>query len=348
MKQYVLSHNEISTMCLELAMLLHAGADCADGLAMMAGETTDARQKELLNSMALQMDDGASLAKVVEKSGCFPWEVCAMLKVGELTGRSEEALRGLARYHEHRSLADSRLRSALLYPSILLIVMLAVIVVLLARVLPIFNDVYASLGGQLTGVAGGLLELGRWLNAALPVLCVLMGIIVIVLICFACSDRVRSAILRLWQKKRGDKGLARKMAAARFTQALAMAMSSGLTTDEALDSAGELMAEQPAFHRHVEECRGLIADGSTFAHALRDSGLIPAAECRLLEIGIANGSGDAAMAEIASRLERDSEDALERTLGKVEPTMVVIASLMVGIILLSVMLPLTRIMTAIG
>ncbi len=348
MKRYLLSHDEISTLCLELSMLIHAGADCASGFALLALETEDGHLCALLNDMARKMDEGVPLARVVEESEAFPRDVSAMLRIGESTGRTEEALNALARYHDTRSQADSRLRSALLYPSVLLLVMLAVIVVLLTQVLPIFNDVYASLGGQLTGLAGGLLELGRWLNTILPVLCVLLAFLVIALILFSCSERVRAWLIGKWQKHRGDKGLTRKMTAARFAQALSMALSSGLTTDDALDTAGELLNGQLAAQQRVHVCRERMGQGESFAHALRDSGMFPAAECRLLELGFAGGDGESAMEEIARRLDREAEEALERTLGRVEPTMVVIASLLVGVILLSVMLPLTRIMTVLG
>ncbi len=348
MKQHLLSHDEISALCMELAMLLHAGADCAGGLDLLAQETADPRLNAMLGSMSRRMDEGISLALAAEETGAFPRDVVAMLRVGEATGRSEEALKALSRYHDARSQADSRMRSALLYPSILLLVMLAVVVVLLARVLPIFNDVYASLGGQLTGLAGGLLQLGQWLNAILPGLCVLLALIVIALLLFACSERVRAGMIQAWQRLRGDKGLSRRMTAARFAQALSMAMSSGLTADAALDAAGELLAAQASSQQRFNDCRARMAAGASFAHALRDSGLFPAPECRLLELGFASGSAEAAMEEIARRLDRSAEEAVERTLGRVEPAMVVTASLLIGVILLSVMLPLTRIMSAIG
>lgn len=348
MKNRRLSHDEISTLCLELALFLHAGADSGSGLVLLAEETDDPRLKATLSEMARQMDEGCSLAHVFEHSEAFPRDVWAMLWVGEKAGRSEEALRALAQYYDRRAQVDRHMRSALLYPSILLLIMLAVIVVLLTQVLPIFSDVYASLGGQLTGLAGGLLHLGQLLNTVLPLLCVILALLVILLVIFSVSQAFRGKLLAWWQKKRGDKGLPRKLAAARFAQALSMGLSSGLTAEDAVESAGTLLADQPAAARRVQVCLDAIAGGDTFLSALKKAELLPAAECRLLELGLASGSGETAMAEIARRLDVDAEDALEQQLGRVEPTMVVVTSLLVGAILLSVMLPLANIMSAIG
>lgn len=348
MKERKLSHDEISTLCLELALFLHAGAESGSGLTLLSGETREPWLRNKLADMARRVDEGSSLSAAFEASGLFPRDVWAMLRVGETTGRSEEALRALARYHDRRGQLDRHLRSTLLYPSILLLIMLAVIVVLLAKVLPIFNDVYRSLGGRLTGVAGGLLELGRILDAILPALCVVLGIAVLFLALFSASPRFRTRLTSLWNRRRGDRGLARKLASARFAQALSMALSSGLAGEDAVRSAGSLLADQPAAAQRIQTCLEQLAAGQSLLCALRDNELLPAAECRLLELGFASGSAETAMEEIARRMDRDAEDALERRIGQVEPTMVVITSLLVGAILLSVMLPLTHIMTAIG
>jgi type IV pilus assembly protein PilC len=81
---------------------------------------------------------------------------------------------------------------------------------------------------------------------------------------------------------------------------------------------------------------------------MKDSGLLPAGQSRLLELGQRSGAGDAAMEKIARDLSEESEAALENAVSRVEPALVLICSLLVGLILLSVMLPLMHIMSAIG
>jgi len=348
MKNQKLSHDEISTLCLELALFLHAGADGGSGLMLLAEETQTPQQKAMLTEMVRQMDEGFTLSHAMEASGAFPRNVWAMVQVGEKTGRTEEALRALAQYHDRRSQVDRHLRSVLLYPSILLLVMLAVIVVLLTRVLPIFNDVYASLGGQLTGLAGGLLRLGGMLNTILPLLCVILALAVVFLAAFAASAQVRGRLLARWQQRRGDSGVTWKLACAQFAQALSMGLSSGLTAEDAVAAAGTLLADHPAASLRVRDCLSAIAGGHSFILALKQANLLPATECRLLELGLTGGSGEVAMEEVARRLSLAAEDALERQIGTIEPAMVVVTTVLVGAILLSVMLPLAHIMTVIG
>ena len=342
-----LSNEEISSLCLELSMLLHAGVIVGDALSLMAEESEPAH-RALLSELAQQVDDGASLSAALRGAGCFPTYVCGLVEVGEQSGRLEEALSALSRYYEDRMRMDRRIRSALLYPAVMLALMLVVIGVLLVQVLPIFDDVYASLGGRLTGVAGGLLTLGRWLDGAMPVLWVVLVLLAVFFVAFAAVGSFRQRLLSFWQRRRGDKGVSRHMTTAQMAQAIAMGMASGLPLEESLTLAAALVEDTPAAKRRCLDCRALLEDGQAPGAAMRASSLLPPAQCRLLEMAQRSGTGDAAMAKIARDLGEESELALDAKVSRVEPALVLVCSILVGLILLSVMLPLMHIMSAIG
>jgi type IV pilus assembly protein PilC len=348
MKQETLTQLEISDICRELSLLLHAGVSPGDGLALLAQEEQSPPLRQLLSDMAAQVDDGATLAAAMEKSGRFPTYAFGLASVGEYTGRLEEALGALARYYEERERMNRQLRSALTYPAILLLLMLVVIVVLLSQVLPVFNDVYASLGGQLTGVAGGLLVLGRALDAAMPVLCVLMAAVVLCVVAFSLSDSFRAKASALWRRHQGDRGISRKLHDAHTAQVLAMGLRSGLSPEEALKMASNLLQDTPEAAERCRTCLARLEAGDGLAEALRDTGVLPATACRLLSLGMRGGTGDSVMEEISRRLAEEADVALEAKVGRIEPTLVLVTSILVGAILLSVMLPLMHIMTAIG
>ncbi len=340
MKPLTLTFGEISTLCLELSLFLHAGADSSGALVLLAEDCEDKALKEQFLQMSSHMDEGLSLSSAMEQSQLFPKEVWTMLRVGEESGRSEEALTALHHYYEQRDHMEQQLRSALLYPSILMLVMLVVIVVLLTQVLPIFNDVYASLGGQMTGLAAGLLQLGQLINTVLPLILLLLIAAAVGILAVSTVESLRKRFFSLFHGRQSA-----AMNRARFAQALSMALSSGMPPEDALDSAALLLDDGLD---SIEVCRQNLQQGVSFAEALQKAKLLPAAECRLLALGFASGSGENAATEIARRMMQAAEDALERRMSLIEPIMVVSASILVGMILLTVMLPLTRIMSAIG
>ncbi len=338
-----ISKEELASLCLELSLLLHAGVEIGGALYLLAEEDP---HRELLSSLAQRVDGGSPLHEALRESGAFPVYLCGLVEVGERTGRTEEALAALSRYYEGRVRLERRVRSALLYPAVMLGLMLVVIGVLLVKVLPIFDDVYASLGGRLTGVAGGLLTLGRWLEGVMPVLWVLLAVLAVLACAYALSGSFQDKLSALWQKRWGDRGVSRKLNNARLAQAMAMGMASGLPLEEAVALSAKLL-EGGAKDRCLD-CQHRLEAGESLSSALNSSGLLPPSQCRLLELGQRGGAGDATMEKIAQDLTDEGEAALDTLVSRVEPALVLVCSLLVGLILLSVMLPLMNIMAAIG
>lgn len=347
MKRKILSHPDIAGLCQGLALQLHAGIRLGDGLFLLAQEETGPA-RALLDEMGRQLDEGGSLSAAVEKSEAFPAYVADMVRVGERTGRLEEALEALSAYYRERERMERQVRNALTYPSIILLLMLVVVGMLLVKVLPVFDAVYASIGGHLTGAAGGLLYLGQILSGMMPALWVLLAVAACGTLLLSCKRDLREKVLDIWRKHWGDKGIAARFNNARFARALAMGLSSGLALEEAVELASRLLENIPGAAARCHQCARLLEEGSGLGEALGSTGLLPLVSCRMLTLGFRSGSGDRVMEEIAQSLMDEANEALEDRVAKVEPAMVLTASLLVGVILLSVMLPLMNIMSSIG
>ena len=345
MKPVKLTNEQIGSFCTALEHLIHAGIGLGDALVLLAEDEKELRLGGLLQSMAKAADGGATLADAMEQSGAFPSYVCTLTRVGEQVGRIEQTLSALARHYENRSRMDRQLQTALLYPAVLLAVLLAVTVVLLVWVLPVFNEVYAQLGSSLTGLAGGLLALGGWIKKALPVLCGILGIFVFIL----AIAPLRRQVIGLLSRLQGDRGVERKILSARFVQALSMALSSGMAAQEAAYLASRLSEGQAsAFCKRCGEFVSLLEKGESLSQALHGCDFISGAERRLLDAAIRSGKGEDMLQKISAGLLEQSEEALLRRSGRIEPALVSIACLLIGAVLLSVMLPLMHIMNAIG
>lgn len=190
--------------------------------------------------------------------------------------------------------------------------------------------------------------MGLWLNRVMPVLCVLFALIIGFVVAFALSQKLREGLLGWIRKQLGDRGILRVMNDACLAQAVSMGVSSGLPMDETMEMAAGVLADVPAAQKRCEQCREYLADGENTVDALRKAEIFPPATCRLLSLGMQSGNGDVTMREIARRLSEDADIALSNAVAKVEPTLVLVTSVLVGTILLSVMLPLINIMETIG
>lgn len=343
MKPQALTNEQIGSVCMALAHLLHAGIGTADALVLLEQDEHQASVRQLFGKMARLVDEGLSLAAAVKESGGFPEYVCTLLEVGHRVGKTEQTLLALARYYQNRARLEKQLRTALWYPAMLLLVLLAVTMVLLVWVLPVFQDVYARLGSGLTGLAGGLLVFGQGLGQVLPWL---LGVAVLAGLALAVPS-VRGKATALLRRNLSDKGVLGKINTARYIQALTMALDSGLSQREGALLAGNLAGrENAAFQKRCESCLSGLDQG--LSKALKDAGLLSPADARLLEAGIRSGQSDRVLQTISSRLLEESEDALASAAGKIEPCVVAVCCGVIGLILLSVMLPLMQIMTVIG
>lgn len=343
-----LNNQEIASFCEQLEWLVHSGIGLGEGLRLMAEDEEEENKKALYIRLADEVEEGTSLSNALKKAGCFPVYACGSIGAGEETGRPEEALRALKLYYENKEQMSRRLRSALLQPSLLVLLMMIVLGVLLTQVLPVFQSVYASLGGTMSGVAGGLLKAGLWLKDALWFVYAVFGLIVVLVLLFAACAPFRGRMTGWWKRHAGDKGVMRKVNDAAIAQVMAMGLGSGMVLEDTMDLAAEVMADVPKARARCLRCKEELLSGEPLTDALKKSEVLPASACRLLAVGMQGGNPDAVMTEIAEKLSEEADAALTSRIEKTEPALVLSVSVLVGVILLVVMLPLINIMETIG
>ncbi len=337
----------LSSFCMEMSLCLKAGISLSEGIFMLAADETDKDLKDMLDGVYKKMDEGASFEDALKDAGCFPKYVIDMVEIGTKTGRLEDVMRALSGYYTRQEQITASIKNAVVYPFVLMFMLLLVIGVLVVKVLPIFNDVYAELGAEMSTIAVTIMNIG---TAVTQYAAVILGVVVAIVIIAVIVSAVPSLSLKavtLWNKVTAGRKVSKKISSARFASGMAMTLASGLDTDESLDMV-ERITENPVMLGRIKKCRELMASGELFVDAVAKAEIFPSLYCRMLSIGFKTGTADSVMEEIARRSEVEVNEDIESIINKVEPTLVIIMSLIVGLILLSVMLPLMSIMTSIG
>lgn len=342
-----LSHRQIGFLCESLFHQLHGGISLADGVFLMA-EDVQGPLGPVLKEIGRNLDAGMEFSRALEQAGCFPVYLQGMVQVAERTGKLEQTLQSLAAFYDRRHQTRRQIQNALRYPCMVFGLMLLVVGVLLTEVLPVFERVYASLGSSLTGLAAVLLALGQGIKAALPVILACLIALAVFGLFYAKSSKCKKTVNGWYQIHWGDRGIARKFHNVSFAQAVAMGMTSGLTLEESMDLSQGILADAPAAQERCRKCTEAIRAGKNLPEAMADAQLLDLPRSRLLAVGIRGGSGDRVMEEIARQLGDEAEEAMEDRVSRIEPAMVLTASLLVGAILLAVLLPLINIMQSIG
>ena len=221
--------------------------------------------------------------------------------------------------------------------------MLFVILIIITKVLPIFSNVFAQLGATMSPFAIIILDIGQAINNHFLVSMVILTVIVCMFFYFFISQPGQKKLGAMFERGK----IGESIALTNFASAMSMAMKSGLDADDSLSMAKTLCTET-ALNNKIQDCQTRIKEGEAFYSAMLNASIFPSIYCQMLNIGFKTGSADVVMDEIANRTEYDATTRIEQAIGRVEPTLVIIMSAIVGLILISVMLPLTSIMSAIG
>ena len=217
--------------------------------------------------------------------------------------------------------------------------MLAVILVLIAKVLPVFHQIYMELGSDLTGFAGAMMRFSDALNQYLFVIMIVLIAVAAGIFFFARSNA--------GQKFSKRRSFALSTAASRFANCMALALSSGLDTDQGLMFAEQLV-DNPYMAARIKKCRDLTASGRGFAEAILTSGIFSKIYASMITIGFRTGSMDEVMHKISEEYEEETDKQIAKFISVLEPTLVIILSIFIGLILISFLLPLIGIMSSIG
>jgi len=348
MRRNNLSSGYLSALCLELSLFLNAGISLSDGLHLLIEDDDDKKSQELIGELAVIVDQNHPLSKAMEDLAVFPEYLVKMIALGEKTGRLSDTLKSLSEYYDRQDRLSLTIKNSLLYPTILLLMMVAVIVIFITIVLPIFNNVFHQLGADMPPFTITMMNIGEALSQISLVFALLAALILLFGVFLLLSSKLRVRCARFYRDLRGDKGLAAKISLARFSNALSMTLKSGLNIDESFKMASALSSNSKTVERKHILCAQYIYEGRSLTEALSASEIFPAAYSRMLALGTKSGTSDVVLGEIARRSENSVNEEVESLLGRIEPTLVIITSLIVGVILLSVMLPLMNIMSLIG
>lgn len=343
----LLSAAELSAFCEQIALILKAGIPVQEGVAIMAEDDRNASGADILNVIREHAELGESFRGSLEAAGVFPKYMLDMVDIGEQSGRLDEVMDSLVAYYERSEAVSKSLRSAVTYPVLMIVMMLVVIGILIMKVLPIFAQVFDQLGSQLSAFSQGILRLGGMLNQYAAVIVAVLALAAAVLVGMRFTKGGAAMYGRLFRIFPGTRKLASKISAGRFASAMSLMLSSGLDVDQSLDMARALV-DDPQVEEKISGCQKDIAEGASFSDALAKAGIFSGVYTRMVTVGFKTGSVDGVMQKIADRCEAEVDDQIGVMISILEPTLVAVLSLIVGMILLSVMLPLMGIMTSIG
>ena len=221
-----------------------------------------------------------------------------------------------------------------------------VIIVLLVKVMPVFNQVFMQLGTEMTGLSRILMNIGTSINRYSAVYILLLAALTGFIFYGTHTASGKNMLRNLGYKLKFTQTIYEEIAACRFASGMALTLSSGLNPEKSMELVNSLN-DDPVFQKKIDLCQHEVNEGNDLSQSLLASGIFTGIYARMASIGSKTGSMDQVMEQIAELYEDDIDTRINNILAILEPTLVILLSLIVGVILLSVMLPLMGIMSSI-
>lgn len=340
------SNIEVSSFCEQIAMILKSGISSLEGITIMLEDSSSPEEKNILQNILENILETGSLFEALSQTGLFPSYMLHMIQIGEETGTLDEVMSALSIHYEREDSIAKSIRSAITYPLIMGGMMVAVIVVLLVKVMPIFNQVFVQLGTEMTGFSRTLMSLGNTINQYSILFIAILALFLILLLVGTKTAKGKEIAKAIGYKFKFTRSVYEKTAACRFASGMALTLSSGLNPERSIELVSALNDDK-VFQNKINTCQTLINDGKDLTEALYSTGIFTGMYARMASIGTKTGTMDQVMDKIAGLFQEEIDTRINNGLAILEPTLVIALSLIVGVILLSVMLPLMGIMSSI-
>lgn len=333
-----LKAKQLALFCLELSTLLASGVSLVHALDVITGqEGIDAKERKIYLSVSADLKRGISLADAMKKRQCFPTLMIGMIRSGEENGNLAQVTERLAIQYEKENKLVRQIRSAMIYPMILLILCILVSVIVITFILPQFQMLFNQMDHLpvptkvLISVSDFLIH--RWYIAGLFFIFVFAIIRILSENPAVCYWTAR--------KKLGLPGVGRifkVLYTARFSRTLNSLYSGGMSLAKAVEIAGDTIGNS-YIEAQMDQVVEKMRSGIPLSRALEETEGLTKKLSSIVFIGEESGHLDLMLESVAATMEDEAEQAARQLVTLLEPAMIILMAILVGFIMIAVMLP---------
>ena len=336
----------MAVFCRELSTLLASGISLVQALNIFSRQEGVSQDERVVYESILQdMRKGISLSKAMESKQCFPELLIGMLRSGEGNGNLDQVMDRLALQYEKENKLNQQVRSAMIYPAVLLVLCVIIVILIVTFILPQFQSLFDQMD-DLPAITKFLISFSDFMVNDWYFLIMGVAIFVVIIRTVLGIPQVRRQVdyrkvhIALFGK------LFKVIYSARFARTLSSLYTSGMPLANAISIAGSTIGNkyvEEQFDRVVFQVRS----GIPLSQALKDvDGLILKLSSTIL-IGEESGRLDTMLNSIAETLEGEAEQATKQMVTLLEPILIVFMAILVGLIMIGVMLPIYQSYSAI-
>ncbi|OLS41526.1 type II secretion system F family protein [Bacillus sp. MRMR6] len=323
----------------QFATLLKAGVTLVEATSVLAAQTESKALKKALLDVEQELREGNPFSDAVSKyKKIFNSMFINMVKAGEVSGNLDETLEKLADDFEKQHDTRAKVVSALTYPAVIGILAIGAVIFLLVGVVPTFVTMFSDMGAELPGITKFVLAASEFMQK-------FWWIVFLVILAFVFSimymkkNKKTKYYLDYFMLRMPIFGnMMQKAALARMMRTLASLFSSSVPILQAM-SIVEKVVENEVIAKVIRESRDSLEKGRSMTEPMSDHWVFPPLVTQMILIGEGTGALDTMMSKIADFYEKEVDQVTDRLKSLIEPIMIVFLAGIVGVIVLSIMMP---------
>ena len=338
-----IKQRDIAIFTRQLATMMKAGVPLLQSFDIVARGSPNPRMTKLLNDIRGDVETGTSLSAAFRKHPLyFDALYCNLVEAGEAGGILEQLLDRLAIYQEKTMAIKSKIKSALMYPVAVIIVAFVVLTVIMIFVIPAFEDVFKSFGGELPGPTLVVIAMSKFFVAWWWLMLILGGGgLYFFFQSWKRSEKMQMTMDRLMLRLPVFGDLINKSVIARWTRTLSTMFAAGVPLVEALDSVGGASGNA-VYAVATEQIQRDVSTGSALTTSMTTTGVFPSRVLQMAAIGEESGSLDHMLAKCAEFYEDEVDEMVKGLSSLMEPFIIVILGTLIGGIVVSMYLPIFK------
>lgn len=330
---------DLAVFCKQFSAVLNAGVSIISALEMMSEQLENKTLKRALQEAQAYVQKGGTLADAFKLNPkVFPPIMINMTAAGEMSGNLEICFDRLTTHFETANALHSKVKGAVTYPIVILIVVVAVVAVLLVGVIPQFSQMFDDLGSELPAATQMLVNLSNFLQHKWYILVIIVAAIVFGLKAFGKTEPGSLMYAKIGIKFPLFGNLTIKSAAATFSRTMATLMASGISLIDAVEQVAKMINNR-IIREALLDAKTQIAKGVPLSKPLRDCGIFPPMLPQMTKIGEETGNIEDMMDKVADYYEMEVNDATDALTAAMEPLIIVIMGVVVGGIVMAIYSP---------
>ncbi|MEJ5029691.1 MULTISPECIES: type II secretion system F family protein [unclassified Comamonas] len=334
---------DIALFTRQLATMMKAGVPLLQAFDIVGRGSTNPSVTKLLNDVRSDVESGSSLSTAFRRHPMyFNALYCNLVEAGEAAGILEGLLDRLATYMEKTEAIKSKIRSALMYPTSVVIVAFVVVAIIMIFVIPAFKDVFSSFGADLPGPTLIVMAISEFFVSYWYLIFFgIGGSIYFFLQAWKRSEKMQRTMDRWLLKVPIFGPLIEKSCVARWTRTLSTMFAAGVPLVEALDSVGGASGNA-VFAVATEKIQAQVSTGTSLTVAMSDAHVFPSMVLQMCAIGEESGSIDHMLGKAADFYEAEVDEAVAGLSSLMEPIIIVFLGTLIGGIVVSMYLPIFK------